>query len=153
MRWRTFRGFVLNECKNRLVIKTGFSLDCVLVFTQSSSTHSLLVARVGEKLVPVPEVRVLFVPADVPPVADESLGRQLSIDLSTCIGWENLKFKNSTLLYNRTFRNLTKLEKLPCSVEGWVSGRARRNSVKEEEEEKEKNQMLHVSKVKQKTLR
>lgn len=35
-------------------------------------------------------------------------------------------------------------------MKGWVSGRAKRNSVKEQEEEQEKNQMLHMSKVKQK---
>lgn len=37
-----------------------------------AQTHCLLVAVVGEVLVPVPEVRVLLVPADVPAVADQS---------------------------------------------------------------------------------
>lgn len=95
MRWRTFRGFVLNEnIKKMLMIKAV--LVWIVFFTQSGGTHSLLVVWVGEKLVPVPEVRVLFVPADVPPVANESLGRELSTDLlCTCSRCEVWKVKTT----------------------------------------------------------
>ena len=67
-----FENINVNVSKQKLTLFHVSLKDLWVVNVQSVFTHCLLVPVVCEELVPVPEVGVLLVPADVPAVADQT---------------------------------------------------------------------------------